>query len=269
MTDREALFAAAGKLSAVTDEAETEAGILLEALTGRSAAAIRLDPRAIGPEALRALSESVERRLSREPLQYVLGEWYFMALPFTVTRDALIPRQETEILCEEALRLIKERGCRTLLDICTGTGCIAIALAKHSGICAEASDVSPACVALAGKNAERNGVFINVREADLFSGAKRYDVVTANPPYICDADMLLLQEEVRREPELALRGGADGLDFYRRIAEEAAEHINPGGVLLLEVGMGEAHAVAAMFKGRKTRIIKDYGGIERVVAVEF
>ena len=266
---REALIYARGRLASVTDEASAEAKLLLSHVTGASPSGMLLSERPLSEAELSALEAALERRLSREPLQYIIGSWGFMGLSFSVGPCALIPRQDTETLCEEALRLIGERGYKTLLDICTGTGCVAVSLAKLSGICAEASDISPECTALARENAERNGVFITVREADLFDGAGRYDIITANPPYISDADMLLLPEEVRREPELALRGGADGLDLYRRIAEGAEAHMNPGGVLLLEVGAGEAGAVSELFAGRKTRVVKDLNGVERVVIIEY
>ena len=269
MTDREALKKAEAALSAVTDEARFEAELLLSHITGRQAARIRLDPAELDPERLEALDRAVERRLSREPLQYVLGEWYFMGLTFSVSPAALIPRQDTETLCEEALRLIRERGYRTLLDICTGTGCIAISLKSLCGIETAASDISPEALALARENAAKNGAEISFFEADLFEGLGKYDIVTANPPYISDADMAVLQEEVHFEPALALEGGPDGLDLYRRIAEEAPAHINKRGALLMEVGIGEAEAVAGMFPEWETSIIKDLNGIDRIVRIDF
>ena len=269
MTVREALKITEGRLRAVSDEAATEAEILLEHVTGRGRAGIRLSNTELSRENEAALDAEVERRLAREPLQYILGEWYFMGLPFEVAPAALIPRQDTETLCEEALRLITERGYKSLLDICTGTGCIAVSLLKLSGIWAEATDISSECAALAERNAKRNGVGIFARMADLFNGAGKYDIVTANPPYITDADMASLQEEVRHEPRLALAGGPDGLDFYRRIAAEAAEHVNPGGALLLEVGYNEAEAVAELFRCRESAVIRDLNGIERVVRIDY
>ncbi len=265
---REAIGYAEKRLSSVSDEPGTEARILVSELTGKTRAEIAFSDETLSESTAAALGEAIERRLAREPLQYVLGKWWFMGLEFAVGPEALIPRQDTETLAEEALRLIEERGYMTLLDICTGTGCIAVSLAKLSGIRAEASDVSPECALLAKKNAEKNGVFINVRTADLFEGAGVYDIVTANPPYISAEDMALLSPEVKREPALALSGGEDGLGLYRIIAKTAGEHIAPGGALLLEVGAGEAEAVAAMFPGREARIIKDLNGVERVVSID-
>lgn len=264
----EAYSALRRRLARITDEAAPEAALLFSRFMGVRSPA--LTPDAEADEArLAELFSALERREKGEPIQYVLGSWGFMGLEFTVSPEALIPRQDTETLCEEALRLISERGYKTLLDICTGTGCIAVSLASISGIRTEASDVSPACAALARRNAERNGVDMTVRTADLFEGAGRYDIVTANPPYIPDAELDSLQREVAFEPRLALAGGPDGLALYRRIAAEAEAHVTPGGALLMEVGLGEARSVAALFPKNTVRILPDLNGIERVVEVFF
>ncbi|MCR5808308.1 MAG: peptide chain release factor N(5)-glutamine methyltransferase [Clostridiales bacterium] len=269
MTLREAVCRTAKKLGEAVGEPALEARLMAAKLLGKDRLGFFDMERTFPSELEEELRRMAERRISGEPLQYILGEWWFMGLPFYTESCALIPRQDTETLCEEALRLIAERGYKTLLDICTGTGCIAVALAKLSGIETEASDISEECVRLAERNAERNGVRAVFRTADLFGGAGKYDLVTANPPYISEADMAKLQREVTFEPATALSGGGDGLDFYRRIAKEAAPHINRGGALLLEVGYGEAEKVRGLFPGRTTRTIKDLNGIERIVVVEF
>ena len=270
MTVPEAIRYAERRLLSVTDEAGTEARLMLAAISGQSPGEAAVSLRVLSDEERERLEEMILRRLSREPLQYLLGEWWFMGMRFRVSPAALIPRQDTETLCEEALRLIGERGYSSLLDICTGTGCIAVSLKKLAPheISAEASDISPEALELAKENARLNGAEVLLRRADLFEGAGTYDIVTANPPYISDGDMTRLQEEVRFEPRLALAGGPDGLDFYRRIAQEAPAHINSGGALLLEVGAGQAEAVAALFSGRETRIINDLNGKGRVVEVD-
>lgn len=266
---KEAKRALAARLARVTDEAALEAELILERFTGASRAELVFSDAEISPEALEKTEAAVQRRLSREPLQYVLGEWYFMGLPFEVSPGALIPRQDTETLCEEALRLIKERGYKSVLDICTGTGCIAVSLAKLSEASVEAADISPACVRLAERNAKANGVSVNVRQADLFSGAGKYALITANPPYIAEAERGTLSQEVLHEPELALFGGPDGLELYRRISAECAEHIEPGGALLLEVGIGQAESVRALFPHNGSAVIRDLNGVERVVRVDY
>ena len=269
MTWAEAMRYVAQRLSPVTDEAWEESRLIIRRLSGMDRGGVFLDRTELGEDVMRRIEDIVERRLKHEPVQYILGEWGFMGLDLTVTPAALIPRQDTETLCEEAIGVIRGRGYKTLLDICTGTGCIAISLNKLTGISAEASDISEECVSLARENALKNGAEVSIRRADLFDGAGVYDLVTANPPYISAADMASLQPVVRSEPALALLGGADGLDFYRSIAAEAGEHIAPGGALLLEVGCDEAEPVRAMFPGRETRAIKDLNGIDRVVEIRF
>ena len=185
-----------------------------------------------------------------------------MGLPFYTRPCALIPRQDTETLCEEALSI----GGKTLLDLCCGTGCIGVSLAKLGGFEVTFGDISPDCLALARENAALNGVSGKFLLTDMFSDiSEGYDLICVNPPYIPTSELASLQAEVKREPRLALDGGADGLDFYRRISRDYAAHLNPGGALLMEVGAGQAEDVAAMFP--KAEIIKDICGIERVVAV--
>ena len=185
-----------------------------------------------------------------------------MGLPFYTRPCALIPRQDTETLCEEALSI----GGKTLLDLCCGTGCIGVSLAKLGGFEVTFGDISPDCLGLARENAALNGVAGSFVLTDMFGNiSDSFDLICVNPPYIPTSELASLQAEVKREPALALDGGADGLDFYRRISRDYAAHLNPGGALLMEVGAGQAADVAAMFP--KAEIIKDICGIERVVAV--
>ena len=153
-----------------------------------------------------------------------------------------------------------------LLDLCCGTGCIGVSLAKLGGFEVTFGDISPDCLALARENAALNGVSGSFVLTDMFGNISgSYDMICVNPPYIPTSELASLQAEVKREPALALDGGADGLDFYRSIARDYATHLSPGGTLLMEVGAGQAEDVAAMFP--KAEIIKDICGIERVVAV--
>ncbi len=265
----EARRALCARLAAVTDEAAYEADLIMEHATGRKKAELLFSEDELLPEEAAAIDAAARRRESREPLQYILGRWGFMGLEFYTRPGALIPRQDTETAVEAAIWLIKERGYKTALDICTGTGCIAVSLAKLTDADVEASDVSPLCAELARENARANSVKLRVRAADLFSGAGRYDIITANPPYLSGGDMARLQPELEFEPALALAGGPDGLDFYRRIAAEAGGHINPGGALVLEVGAGQAEAVRGMFPGRPVCIIPDLNGMDRAVVIDF
>lgn len=218
----------------------------------------------IPPDQEAKLWELAERRISGEPLQYILGEWEFCGVPIQCAPFALIPRPDTETLALHALELAEKRGYRTALDLCCGTGCIGVSLAKLGGLSVHVSDVDARCVALAMENAERNGVAVEHFIGDLFEPVKgRFDLICTNPPYIPTGEMPSLQREVQREPELALNGGEDGLDFYRRITRSAWNHLNPGGALLMEVGKGQARDVTRMLPG--SYCIKDLNGIERVV----
>lgn len=247
-----------------SEEAGTEARLIIETLAGRGSYFLQ---RELPKELETRLNEILYRRLTGEPLQYILGTWEFMGLEFAVSPVALIPRQDTETLAEAALALIRDRGYTTALDICTGTGCIGISIAKLAKIGVTIGDISDACVSLAQYNAKKNGVRVNTAVSDLFRGIEgAFDIITANPPYIAKSEMAALPIEVRHEPELALYGGEDGLDIYRRIAETYAEHLNPGGALLLEIGASQAGAVKEIFGGG--RVLNDLNGLDRVVVID-
>lgn len=250
-------------LSPVTDEHLTEARLAVSDMAEIPYNRLNKYKASTFPAALMPrLEELVSRRKSGEPLQYILGKWEFMGLPFYTRHCALIPRQDTETLCEEALSI----GGKTLLDLCCGTGCIGVSLAKLGGFEVTFADISPDCLALARENAALNGVPGSFVLTDMFGNISgSYDMICVNPPYIPTSELASLQAEVKREPTLALDGGADGLDFYRRIARDYAAHLNPGGTLLMEVGAGQAEDVAAMFPN--ARRIEDICCIERVVAV--
>lgn len=213
----------------------------------------------------------VKRRAAREPIAYILGKTEFWSLPMMVSADVLIPRADTEILVEEALKRM-DGACR-LLDIGIGSGAISIALA-HENKQAEVSgiDISPAAVALATANAVANGVAerTNFSVGDLadFSGGP-FDLIVSNPPYIPQGDLAGLMPEVRDfEPATALDGGVDGLNAYRAILQQAPDQLNAGGWLLVEIGIGQAAELQQMFTEAgfvDIQIRDDYGGIPRVV----
>ena len=219
------------------------------------------------------------RRLEREPTAYITGAREFWSLVFHVTPDVLIPRPETELLVEIALELARRRGSGALLrilDLGTGSGAIAVALAselKNAEVLA--TDVSTRALALAQANAERNHVGKRIRfvEGDLFDavpGRACYDFIVSNPPYIRSADIATLEPEVRRwEPRAALDGGADGLDFYRRIAARACDYLAPGGALLVEIGAGTGEIVERLFQAARgwgrISVYRDYAGRQRAV----
>jgi release factor glutamine methyltransferase len=221
--------------------------------------------------------ELIKRRRNGEPIAYILGRREFFALPFRVDRRVLIPRPDTEVLVETALK-----GTRSLdlygrmLDLCTGSGCVAVAFAKDRPTWrVTAVDISPDAAALARENARRAGVVHNVSvlEGDLFAplpAAAQFELITANPPYIPSGDIPGLDVDVRDyEPRLALDGGADGLTIIRRLLTEAPSYLVPGGLIAMEVGFDQAPAVSTLFAeagfGDIARA-KDLAGVERVVS---
>lgn len=212
------------------------------------------------------------RRLSGEPLQYILGEWEFYGLPFCVGEGVLIPRADTETLVEVAVRFLKDRGGseRKTLDLCAGSGCIGIALAKTVNADVTCVERSPAAFEYLEKNAARNNVSAELILGDVLEAptvAGEYDLIVSNPPYLTAEDMRSLQKEVRFEPEAALFGGEDGLDFYRAMIPMYSERLKSGGMLAVEIGMGQENAVCGIFRenGLTPCTERDLGGICRVI----
>lgn len=219
------------------------------------------------------MNKRLRRRAEKEPLQYIENAAYFMGLCFYVDERVLIPRQDTETLCEAALEKIRHIKNAKVLDMCTGSGALAVSIA-HFRKDAEvtAADISRDAIDVAEKNARILNARVRFVESDLFSSLENeeFDLIVCNPPYLTGEDMNELQEEVRREPELALFGGEDGLDFYRRLAEGIQRHLAPGGYALFEVGMGQAKDVIEIMKStdpEETSVIKDLSGVERVVGI--
>jgi release factor glutamine methyltransferase len=225
---------------------------------------------------LAAMRELVKRRRAREPIAYILGEREFYGRTFRVDRRVLVPRPDTETLVSVALARTRALSMSTrALDLCTGSGCVAITIARERPTCSVfAADVSADALAVARDNALRLGAYnVAFRQGDLFAAVqkeRRFDLVTANPPYIPSAEIATLMPDVREhEPRQALEGGADGLALVRRIVAEAPAHLAPGGVLALEVGAGQAPAVAAMLAQSglaNVEVERDYARIERVVS---
>lgn len=223
----------------------------------------------------------LKKRINGEPLQYLTGEQEFMGLPFKVTPDVLIPRPETEILVQEAIELVSGRLTREsrILDIGTGCGNIAIALAKFlEGVHIYAVDISLNSLEVAGANARLNHVDnrITFIQSDLFdcfdASGDQFDFIVSNPPYILSGQYSCLPEDVQREPKGALVAGEDGLFFYSRIEKNARPFLKKEGVIFLEVGDDQAAQVCEIFGDssiwKSTSRVKDYCGVERVVVVE-
>ncbi len=286
-------FAAAG-----IEEAENQSRLLLEYVTRKGLAwYLANEENPMPPEQEKRYADLAEQRVRRIPLQYLTGEQEFMGLPFFVSEEVLIPRQDTELLAETAIRFLREEkikcGERTeksaeeggsdfsallqsrrpprVLDLCTGSGCLAISLAcfcPEAEVCG--SDVSEAALRLAEKNAARNGTHVAWIESDLFSSIDgKFDLIVCNPPYIPTAEIAGLMPEVRDfEPSTALDGGADGLSFYRAILAACGEHLKPGGGLFFEIGCGQGAAVCSMMEEHDfvaIQVIPDLAGLDRVV----
>ena len=205
-------------------------------------------------------------------MQYILQRADFMGLKFYVDKRVLIPRQDTETLVENAIVELQGRQEPKVLDLCCGSGCIGLSIATLAPRAqVTLSDISSDALDVAKKNAKALDAEVVFRHGDLFKavGKEKFDLIASNPPYIPAADMAVLQKEVRFEPELALYGGEDGMDIYRRIAAETPAHLNEGGALLMEVSEGEArdvlHLVQEHMDCADCGIIRDLNGIERIV----
>lgn len=216
----------------------------------------------------------IAKRASRIPLQQILGSQEFMGLEFYVNEHVLIPRQDTETLVELVLQEQHGRE-KKLLDLCTGSGCIAISLAVKGGYeSVTATDLSEEALKVAERNAKAHQKEIIFRQGDLFtalpqSEAGTFDIITSNPPYIPTAVIATLEPEVREhEPMMALDGTEDGLKFYRQIAKKAGTWLKPGGAIYLEIGYDQGEAVSGLLREAgfdKVRVVKDLPGKDRVV----
>ena len=262
-----ALFHSAGIPDPAWDSA-----LLLAHLTGHPPLNLRLDTDTqLREDTLRAFAELRDRRLDRTPLQYLTHEQSFLGHTFYVDERVLIPRPETELLAERVIDTLRPIETPTALDLCCGSGCIAVSVALAlPGAQVHAADLSPEALAVTRQNAEALGARITLHQGDLFAAVEglRFHLIVSNPPYIPTAECAALQQEVLREPAMALDGGGDGLDFYRRIAREAPRHLLPGGAVFLEVGFDQAEAVCALLAAggfTRTAIHPDLQGIGRMV----
>lgn len=261
------------------DSAEVDAAMLICHFCGVDRAALLADRSRSFESA--ELSAAVERRLARYPLQYIIGEWEFFGCRFEVSEDCLIPRPDTEILVEEALKILPRNA--VICDLCTGSGCIAIALlGARPDIRAVAVELSQNAMKTAVRNAQINGVadrFLPL-EADVLNDVDKlkvlmeqqniadFDLIVSNPPYIPTEDIASLEPELFFEPRMALDGGDDGLVFYRSIIKNYTPLVRCGGNMLLEIGWDQASDVCALAPD-KSEIISDLGGNDRVVKLAF
>ncbi len=262
----------AEKLSEITPDADFEAQVILEEALGRDWRLRGIKGGlTVSEDEEKKISEMLSRRLSGEPLQYIVGEWEFYGLSFKVGEGVLIPRQDTETLVDEALKLIKDIKNPRAADLCSGSGCVAAAI-KHSRPDAEVFGIElyPEAFAVLSENAARYGVkavfgdVLSPETAEKFSGL---DLIAANPPYLTASDMEGLSREVKHEPKTALFGGRDGLEFYRIIPGVWKNSLKPGGAIAFEIGLGQGERVAEILRaeGFKTSFSEDLTRRTRVV----
>ena len=275
MTIAKALSSAAAMLGAAgVPDSRLDAEYLLAHVLKIHRMALAMRTQEDVPEkALAEFDALLSRRKEREPLQYILSCQPFMGHTLYVDENVLIPRPETELLCEQAivwLRARKDLESPTVLDLCTGSGAIAIALSKaFPGSHVHACDLSEMALHVARRNTVKMQAKVTFHQGNFLSAVdgRQFDLIVCNPPYIPTDECRRLQAEVQREPLIALDGGGDGLAFYRRLASEAPRYLCPGGALFCEVGHDQAETVRGMLAGHfaRTGICHDMSGIPRIV----
>ena len=255
------------------EEAEFEADCILADLLGCTNSVLRLRIHEDADKALcKKAHELAERRLANEPLQYILGKWEFYSSEFFVGEGVLIPRPETELLVDIAIDTLNKTEKPVCFDLCSGSGCIGISVAKAvNNSTVYLLEKSENAFAYLSKNILHNNITNCVATlGNLFDGCgweAEADLLLSNPPYIRSDVISTLQPEVQKEPHMALDGGADGLVFYRAIAEKWLSNLKPGGTLAVEIGEEQGNDVKNIFSPyfTQTKIIKDYSGLDRVI----
>ncbi len=256
------------------NEANIEVKMLIEHFAGYSIADIIMGKK-LGEDKLKIVEEKAKLRAgTRQPIQYIIGQADFMGEKFIVNPSVLIPRDETEILVRKTIEIIKEKNFKTVLDIGTGSGCIACMVAKHTNATVIGADISFEAIETAFKNMEKFGLYNRAlfRKSDLFSKIRqdeKFDVIVSNPPYIPPSQKSTIQKEVTFEPETALYTSDEkGLEFYEKIITQAPDYLNVNGYLLFELGINESLEVAQFMKKqgfKDIQIIKDLANIDRVI----
>ena len=277
MTAQEWLRKASASLeSAGIADAESDAWLMFSHVTGMSRMEYTLDrDKCLSDEEICSLAKMLEKRNPHIPVQQITGEAWFMGYPFFVNENVLIPRMDTEVLVEAVLtRLpavpVTENGKRRVLDMCTGSGCILLSLLKEEkGLLGTGADISEKALLVARENAHRLECEAQFIFSDLWENIEdTYEIIVSNPPYIVRNVISTLDTEVKdHEPVLALDGGEDGLDFYRKIVADTHRHLVPGGLLAFEIGYDQGQALTALLKKagyRNIEILKDLAGLDRV-----
>ena len=277
MTAQEWLRKASASLeNAGIADADSDAWLMFSHVTGMSRMEYTLDrDKCLSDEEICSLAKMLEKRNQHIPVQQITGEAWFMGYPFFVNENVLIPRMDTEVLVEAVLtRLpavpVTENGKRRVLDMCTGSGCILLSLLKEEkGLLGTGADISEKALLVARENAHRLECEAQFIFSDLWENIEdTYEIIVSNPPYIVRNVISTLDTEVKdHEPVLALDGGEDGLDFYRKIVADTHRHLVPGGLLAFEIGYDQGQALTALLKKagyRNIEILKDLAGLDRV-----
>lgn len=273
MTWREALEQGVQRLTeSGIDLPETECRLILCDLSGMTLGDFLIRQREqMPPDQHNAFCEIIDKRCRHIPLQHITGRAYFYGYEFKVSPDVLVPRPETELLVEEALKYLSDGETKQVLDLCTGSGCIACTLSlERQQLSVDASDISEAALRIAKENADRLYAKVRFIQSDLLDDIPTlYDLIVSNPPYIRTKDIDALMPEVRdHDPVSALDGGEDGLVFYKRIAADAKQYLKPNGILMMEIGADQSEDVSdVLAKNGWTEItvIQDYNGLDRIV----
>jgi release factor glutamine methyltransferase len=256
------------------NEANVEVRLLIEAFAGYSVADIIMGKR-LTEEKLQAVAERARLRAKTgKPIQYIIGQADFMGEKFIVNESVLIPRDETELLVRKAVEIIEENGYREIMDMCTGSGCIACMIAKLTQAAVMGVDISTEAIHVALDNMAKMSLFnrATFRKSNLFEKIRedeKFDMIVSNPPYIAPKYKKDIQKEVRFEPEIALfTKDQDGLEFYKQISSDAVKHLRAGGYLVFELGIGQSGDVAEIMSSngyKDIKILKDLAGIDRVI----
>lgn len=256
------------------NEAKVEVRLLIEHFAGYSLVDILMGKK-LTEDKLKIVEEKAKLRAkTHEPIQYIIGLADFMGEKFLVNKDVLIPRDETELLVRKAIEIIKENNFKMVLDMCTGSGCIACMIAKLTNSQAMGVDISIEAIHTAFKNMEKFGLYNRAifRKSDIYSKIRedeKFDLIVSNPPYIPPKEKETIQEEVSYEPNLALYTTDEkGLAFYEKIIKDAPKFLNKGGYLMFELGIGQSTSVAQLMKKagfENIKVLKDLANIDRVI----
>lgn len=256
------------------NEAKVEVKLLIEHFAGYNLVDILMGKK-LSEDKLKIVEEKAKLRAkTHEPIQYIIGLADFMGEKFLVNKDVLIPRDETELLVRKAIELIDKNNFKTVLDMCTGSGCIACMIAKLTNCQAMGVDISTEAIHTAFKNMEKFGLYNRAifRKSDVYSKIRedeKFDLIVSNPPYIPPKEKETIQEEVSYEPDLALYTTDEkGLEFYEKIIKDAPKFLNKGGYLMFELGIGQSTDVAQLMNEagfKEIKVLKDLANIDRII----